>query len=93
MSFPNFGIDDVEDMSLKEIDARISFFNKTRFEQKSAELKSLISLLHTTISYGTSPSAKNNNKFSRFLEKTFNRKKIRKEETFDEVMNPKHEQE
>jgi len=77
----------VEDMSLKEIDQRITFFNKNKYEQKSSELKSLISLLHTTISYGSSPTKQNNSKFSKFLEKTFSKNKPRKDETFDEVMN------
>lgn len=86
---PSFRIEDVEDMSLKEIDKRITFVNKTKQEQKNSELKRFISLLHSTISYGSSPTKQNNSKFSRFLEKVFNNKKPRKDESYDEVMNLK----
>lgn len=86
MVLPSLRLLDIEDMSLREIDKRITFINKTKFEQKNIELKTKMHLLHTTIGYATNANSKNNSKFSKFLDKTFNNKPQRNE-SFDEVMN------
>ena len=87
MVFPSFKLRDVEDMSLREIDKRITFFNKTKYDQKNVELKTFMSLIYSTVSFANSPDKQRNSKFSKFLNKTFNKNNPYKDETYNEVMN------
>lgn len=73
-------------MSIKEIVNRINFLTEHRQKSKKIELKAFMSLLHLTVSAGSSPSRKNNQSFYRHLNKIFNDKK-EEEESYEEVMN------
>ena len=74
-------------MSIKEIDKRTTFLNKIKLEEKRVELKNFFAILHSTISFGSSPTKANNKKFSRNLDKIFDKKKPETQETLEDVMN------
>ena len=71
-------------MSLDDLEKKVVFLNNFKNDKKKSDLI----LLHAAISFGSSPSKKNNDKFSRYLEKSFNKKpKPEDEESFEDVIN------
>ena len=91
---PSLSLKDVENMSLKEIEKRIVFFNKTKKETKNVELKNFMSIIHLAISAGSNPSRKNNKIFHDQLNKFFDNSEIKPEnnqslEDLMEIVNVK----
>lgn len=85
---PSLNLKEVENMSLKEIEKRIIFFNKTKRETKSVELKNFMSIIHLAISAGSNPSRKNNKIFHDQLNKIFdnNEKKPEDDQSLEDLM-------
>lgn len=71
---PSLNLKEIEGMTLKEIEKRIIFFNKTKKEIKNIELKNFMSILHLAISAGSNASRKNNKIFHDQLNKIFDNK-------------------
>lgn len=90
MVLPALSLQDVEDMSIKEIDQRITFLIKTKQEKQKVDLKNFITILHLAISTGSCPTKNNNRIFYRSLDEIFNDKKQTSddsEESLEEIMN------
>ena len=85
---PSLSLKDVENMSLKEIEKRIVFFNKTKKETKNVELKNFMSIIHLAISAGSNASRKNNKIFHDQLNKIFdnNEKKPEDDQSLEDLM-------
>tara|TARA_R110000803_G_scaffold31937_5_gene70722 strand:+ start:2577 stop:2879 length:303 start_codon:yes stop_codon:yes gene_type:complete len=85
---PSFSLGEIEDMTIRELEKRILFFNNINKKRKSAELKNNMSLIHLAISAGSNPSAKNNKIFYKQLDKIFSNKQLPdEEESLDDIMN------
>lgn len=81
-------IEEVEEMTLKEIEQRIVFVNKQKNDTKRVELKNLVSILYLAIAAGNNPSKKNSKVFYNNLEKIFSDKESpsEDEQSLEDIM-------
>ena len=89
MILPALSLQDIEEMSIKEIDQRITFLIKTKQDKQKVDLKNFVTILHLAISTGSHPNKKNNRIFYDNLDKIFDDKKEipDNEESLEDIMN------
>lgn len=68
---PALSIAEIEEMALQEIDKRIAFVAKVKAEKQKVDLRNFITILHTAIATGSSPTKKNNRLFNEYISKIF----------------------
>lgn len=61
-------------MELKEIERRIKFLGETKQKAKRAEIKTLTSLIHMAVAFGSNATRDNNRLFERKIEEIFGEK-------------------
>lgn len=99
---PNLAINDVEEMSLVEIEKRIDFVGNLKKEKRKIEMKDMFGMLHFTIKSATIQAGKkthaiaNNKAFYKTLDDCFSLEEDKKDNEdiddlgdFMEVMNVK----
>lgn len=88
MILPALSLQDIEEMSLKEIDQRITYLQKIKQEKQKVDLKNFVSIMYLVISAGSNPTKKNNRIFYQQLDEIFgNNKKIIDDDNLDDIMN------
>ena len=84
MLLPALSLQDVEDMSIKEVEQRITFLAKNNQEKQKVDLQ----ILHGIISYGSNATKKNNREFRKYIGRIFNDKEqVQDNEGLDDILD------